>query len=580
MAASTGAQGTAPGIAPTVPIDRSRYRRVRRYFARVFLHLVWHDVILARAALRRFRSPALPRWQALARQYRDLAVALGGVLIKLGQFLSTRVDLLPVEVTRELAGLQDRVPAVPFERIVRRIEEDFGRPPSEVFAEIDPEPVGAASLAQAHRARLPGGEAVVVKVLRPGIERLVETDLAAIHLAFRWLGAWRQVRQRVDLERLFEEFSATTRRELDPGLEATNVERFAEQFRADPGILAPGVYPEASGAHTLTLEDVGYVRIGDHAALEAAGVRLPAVAKRLYRAYMEQIFVHHFVHCDPHPGNLFIRVLEAEEGEAREGEDQDRDRDQGRPFQVVFVDFGMMATIPERLRDALRDYAIAVGTQDARRLVHAYRDAGVLLPGADLARLEQVHQALFDRLWGVKLADLRGVALHEARSLIRDYRDLIYKAPFQFPVDLLFPLRAVGLLAGLATSLDPEFDPWAETLPFAEELAHEELGEAARRALGELADTARLLLRLPADVERVLALAEGAGFRVRADFSEGARRSLRRIERAGGRIAWTVAAAGLFLGGLQLDLARPGSAAALGLWIAAGAAFVWSLLRR
>lgn len=578
MTLSAGAQGTDPGMAPAPPIDRSRYRRVRRYFARVFIHLVWHDVVLARPALRRFRSPPLPRWRALARQYRDLAVALGGVLIKLGQFLSTRVDLLPLEITHELAGLQDRVPAVPFEAIARRIEEDFGRPASEVFAEIDPEPVGAASLAQAHRARLPGGEAVVVKVLRPGIERLVETDLAAIHLAFRWLGAWRQVRQRVDLERLFEEFAATTRRELDPGREAANVERFADLFEGDPGILVPAVYPEVSRRHTLTLEDVGYIRISDHAALTAAGVSLPAVAKRLYRAYMEQIFVHHFVHCDPHPGNLFIRVLEA--GDDEPGEDEDETQGEGRPFQIVFVDFGMMATIPERLRDALRDYAIAVGTRDGRRLVQAYRDAGVLLPGADLARLEQVHQALFDRLWGVKLADLRGVALSEARSLIRDYRDLIYEAPFQFPVDLLFPLRAVGILAGLATSLDREFDPWAETLPFAEELAHEELGEAARRILGELADAGRHLLRLPSDLERLVALAEGDGLRVRADLSEDARRRLRRIERTGSRLAWTVVATGLFLGGLQLELVRPGSEAALGLWIAAGVAFLWGMVRR
>ncbi len=578
VSTASDAQGPVAGSAATPPIDRSRYRRVRRYFARVFVHLVWHDVVLARAPLARFRSPPLPRWQALARQYRDLAVALGGVLIKLGQFLSTRVDLLPLEVTRELAGLQDRVPAVPFAGIARRIEEDFGRPPAEVFAEIDPEPVGAASLAQAHRARLPGGEAVVVKVLRPGIERLVETDLAAIHLAFRWLGAWRQIRQRVDLERLFDEFAATTRRELDPAREAANVERFAELFRDDPGILVPAVHPEMSGRHTLTLEDVGYLRISDHAALRAAGVSLPAVAKRLYRAYMEQIFVHHFVHCDPHPGNLFVRVLDRGP-EPPGGEQEDTGRG-GAPFQIVFVDFGMMATIPERLRAALRDYAIAVGTGDARRLVQAYRDAGVLLPGADVARLEQVHQALFDRLWGVKLADLRGVALTQARSLIRDYRDLIYKAPFQFPVDLLFPLRAVGILAGLATSLDPEFDPWAEALPFAEELAHEELGEAVRRVLGELATAGRQFLRLPADLERIVDLAEGEGLRMRGELSEDARRSLRRIERAGGRIAWTVAAAGLFLGGLQIELARPGAPGAVWLWIAAGLVFAWSIVRR
>lgn len=138
--------------------------------------------------------------------------------------------------------------------------------------------------------------------------------------------------------------------------------------------------------------------------------------------------------------------------------------------------------------------------------------------------------------------------------------------------------RAVGILAGMSTTLDPDFDPWAETLPFAEELAREELGDVARRVLGELAEAGRRLLHLPAGLERTLALAEGEGLRVRGDLTDDARRSLRRIERASVRLAWTVAA--LFLGGLQLDLACPGSPAAVALWIAAGAAFLWGWVRR
>lgn len=569
---------TDPVASPPPPkppaIDRSRYRRVRRFFARVFLHLVWFDVVLARPGLRRFRPEPLPRWRSLARDFRSLAVDLGGVLIKLGQYLSTRVDLLPPEVTRELSGLQDHVPAVEFSAIAARIEADFGRPASQLFASLDPEPVGAASLAQAHQARLPGGEAVVVKVLRPEIERIVETDLAAIGSAIRWLRVWRAVRQRVDLDRLFDEFARTTRDELDLTREATNAERFAELFRDDPGILVPRVHRELTARHTLTLEDVGYLRIGDHAAIAAAGVSLAGVARRLYRAYMEQIFVHHFVHCDPHPGNLFVRPL-PDEGEIAAGEPSE-----GRPFQIAFVDFGMMTTIPERLRSALREVAIAVGTPDARRLVQAYRDAGVLLRGADLQRLEQVHRELFDRFWGVKLAEIQGIALSEVAPMIREYRDVVYAAPFQFPVDLLFPLRAVGILAGMATSLDPEFDPWAETRPFADELAREEVGAVARRILAEATEAARLLLRLPAGLERTIELAEGEGLRVRAELSEEARRTLRRLERTGARIGWTVAAAALFLGGLQLELARPGSTAAFWLWGAAAAAFVWGLVRR
>jgi predicted unusual protein kinase regulating ubiquinone biosynthesis (AarF/ABC1/UbiB family) len=347
-------------------------------------------------------------------------------------------------------------------------------------------------------------------------------------------------------------------------------------FRDDPGILVPRVHRDRSARHTLTLEDVGYLRIADHAAIAAAGVSVPAVARRLYRCYMEQIFVHHFVHCDPHPGNLFVRPLDAS-CEVGEGPGAVRG---GRPFQIAFVDFGMMSTIPERLRAALSEVAIAIGTRDARRLVQAYRDAGVLVRGADLGRIEEAHRDLFDRFWGVKLADLQGVALSEVAPMVREYRDLIYSAPFQFPVDLLFSLRAVGILAGVATSLDPELDPWAETRPFAEELAKEGLGELARRGLREASEAGRLLLRLPAGLVRATELADGEGLRVRADLSEDARRALRRIERATARLGWTVTAAALFLGGLGLELAREGAGAVPWLWGAAGVAFLWGLIRR
>lgn len=572
--------GDRPGRAPREGIDRSRYRRVRRYLARVFLHLVWFDLLLDRPALRRFRSAPLPRWTGLARDYRELAVELGGVLIKLGQYLSTRVDLLPVEVTRELAGLQDQVPALPFQAVLDRLEEDLGPSAAGRYARIDPEPAGAASLAQAHRAVLASGDRVVLKVLRPGIERIVETDLAAIRAALRWLEPWRQVRQRVDLRRLVEEFARTTRAELDLAREAQNAERFAELFEDEPDVLVPRVYRELTTSHTLTLEDVGFLRIGDHDAIRQAGVSPAEVARFLYRVYMEQIFVHHFVHCDPHPGNLFVRPLPADGPAEAFGAPGEGGTGTGRPFQIAFVDFGMMTTIPERLRAALRQVVIAVGTRDARRLVQAYRDAEVLLPGADLARIEQVHRELFDRLWGVKLADLQGVAMAEARHVLVEYRDLVYQAPFQFPVDLLFALRAVGILAGMATSLDPEFDPWAETLPFAEKMARRGLGQAAREGLEEAAATGRVLLRLPGDLERVLALAEREGVRVRADLSDEARRALRRVERAGVRLGWTLTAATLFLGGLGLELARPGAPFAPWLWAAAGAAFLWGLIRR
>ena len=155
-------QGAAPEI------DSERYRKIRWFFIRLFLQTLWWDILLNRPLFRWLRTPPLPRWQAIARRFRTLAVEMGGVLIKLGQFLSIRVDILPIEVTRELAGLQDEVPPERPDLVMAQIEADFGRPLSEIFDRFSPEPLGAASLAQAHRVRLKSGEEAVVKVLRPG----------------------------------------------------------------------------------------------------------------------------------------------------------------------------------------------------------------------------------------------------------------------------------------------------------------------------------------------------------------------------------------------------------------------------
>jgi len=548
-------------------IDFRRYRKVRRFVARTFVHVLWWDVLLAVPPLSRLRRPALLRWVGIARRYRALAVDMGGVLIKLGQFLSVRVDLLPPEVIRELAGLQDEVPPEPLADIVRQVEEDFGRPLAEVFARFDPEPVGAASLAQVHRARLASGEEVVVKVLRPGIGVLVETDLAAARLATRLLKFSRRVRRRVDLDRVAAEFSATTRRELDLTGEGKNAERFAADFAGDARVCVPRVYWEHTARRTLTLEDVGYLKISDLAALDRAGIDRSEVARTLYRVYMKQIFVHHFVHADPHPGNLFVKPLPG----TGEG---------GRQFQLAFVDFGMVAEIPERLRGALREYVIALGTRDAVRIVQAYARAGVLLPGADLTRLEEIHQELFDRFWGVRIGQLRDVALSEAGYFLRQYRDLLYEIPFQVQVDLLFVSRAVGLLSGLSTTLDPEFDPWAETIPFAERFAREELRQGWREWLSQGTAQGRTLLSLPTRIDEFLTRAERGELTFQAGLAPDTRKFLRRLERSAWRLAWMVVAAGLLIAAAMVHTASPHDP--YGHWLAglAAAAFLWGVLTK
>jgi len=534
--------------APTdrAPVDRARYRRIVRYFAGVFVHVVFWDIVLRTLLGQAFvQRSASRRWQRIARRYRELAVELGGVLIKLGQFLSVRVDVLPQVVTAELAGLQDEVPPVPLSDIQAVIEAEYKQPVGRVFSALTPTPEAAASLAQVHRARLLTGDSVVVKVQRPQIETIVETDLRAIHTATRWLKRYRPIRKRVDLDRLYAEFSRTTRDELDFVAEGHNAQRFAENFQGDECVRIPRVYAETSTRRVLIMENVANIKITDFEALAAAGIDRKEVARRLFDAYMKQVFVHNLVHADPHPGNLFVQPLPAPpRGPC--------------PFRLVFVDFGMVATIPERVRQHLRDFIIGFATQDAARVVRAYQGAGVLLPGADLARLEEMEAELFGRYSGLTLRQVQQVAMTEWHSLAHEYRDLLYEMPFQLPTDLLFVGRALAILFGMATSLNPDFDPWAAVKPFAEQMATEEAKRGWRAVVEELEKMARLALSLPGHAERLIGQASRGELTMRTTLTPEAMRSVRRVETAVNRLTSAVIFAALLLAAVAVYVTQGG----------------------
>ncbi|MDM8522094.1 AarF/UbiB family protein [Desulfococcaceae bacterium HSG8] len=558
-----------------------RYRKVRRFFAKAFLHALWWDILLNRPFLRLFRPPPMPRWKAIAREYRFLALEMGGVLIKLGQFLSIRVDILPAEVTGELSGLQDEVSPEKLEDILAQIEEDFGCPVTRIFRYISPKPLGAASLAQVHRVRLISGEDVVVKVLRPGIDVLVETDLKAIGLAFRWLKYYKRISQRVDLDWLSEEFTTVTRKELDFEAEGRNAERLARDFADDTDVYIPKVYWKYCARRTLTLEDVNYIKIGNLEAIEAAGINRSQVADKLYQVYMRQVFETYFVHVDPHPGNLFVRPLphpdEIEAGITDFEPDARVSYKPDRPFQLVFVDFGMSVTIPERLRAALREYAIGIGTHDAQRVVSSLVKAGTLLKTADMRRMEEAHEALFSHLWGVGVGKMRDVALKEARAFIKEYKDVIYEAPIQFQADTLFIARALGILSGMAANLDPDFDVWAKTVPFAERYAAEEILEHGEEWIKEAANLAQLMLKLPTRLEDIINQAQNGKLTVQTAMSADTRKAVQRAEQAVNRLTWTVAAAALLVSGVNLHVGSTGGSADDILIILAVLAFLRSL---
>ncbi|RLK49390.1 ABC1 kinase family protein [Microbacterium telephonicum] len=522
----------------------ARYRRILRFAARYLVQTWWFEFLLPRIGLGRIaeRSRA-DRTRRIAERFRALAIDLGGLMIKVGQFMSSRLDVLPPEITKELEGLQDEVPPVPFAQMRVLAEAEFGAPLERVFASFDPVPVAAASLGQAHRARLAphdaadtGLGAVVVKIQRPGIEQIVDVDLAALNRVADWVSRMRAVRDRVDLHALLAEFAATSREEIDYLHEAQSAERFAADFAGDPRVAAPEIVWERTTRRVLTLQDVTAIKINDHAALAAAGIDPAEVAQGFAGVMFDQLFEHGFFHGDPHPGNVFVTPLT------------------GGHWRLTFIDFGMMGEVSDTLRQGLRHVLLAVASRDGQGLVKAMRDVGVLLPSADTVELERALSALFSRFGGMGFAQLRDVDPREFRDFAHEFGDVVRTMPFQLPESFLLIVRAMSLTSGVCSALDPDFNVWDAVEPYAGKVLREEgrglVADLAQQALGVVTTTARL----PQRIDRLVTRFEEG--RVAVDLTRLERR-IDHLERLAFRVLGGVLFAGTLIGGVLLQLTQP-----------------------
>jgi predicted unusual protein kinase regulating ubiquinone biosynthesis (AarF/ABC1/UbiB family) len=538
---------------------RRRYSRVMRFFIIAVAQLIFWEILLRRVGLRRLsRSTAERRYRRLAGRFRSLATDLGGVWIKVGQFLSARVDILPQSITDELSELQDEVPPEPFESVRPTIEGELGSRLDDLFEWMDSEPLAAASLGQVHRARLRSGEAVVVKVQRADIHSLVEVDLSALKRVIGWLKRYRPVRRRADLDALYQEFSRTLWEELDYVAEAANARRFGEMFAEDPGVRIPWVDGPHSTARVLTLEDVYFIKITDYDAIEGAGLDRVKVADRLFRTYLRQIFIEGFFHADPHPGNLFVEAL---------GEDE---------WRLVFVDFGMVGRLGPEVTEGLKEMAIGVGARDPDRLIQAYQTLGVLLPGADLERIRQAEAALFDQLWGKSMSELARIHPREMSRFTRQFRDLMVEMPFQVPTDLIFLGRCVAILSGMCTGLNPEFNLFQGLAPFAQRLVADQRGSWLEVLLDRLATEGLALASIPSRLGTVLSRLERGQLVVMASAAPDLERSLGRLTRTINRLVMAVLFAALLLGGALLYISGERLIGGIGFGLAV-LAFVWAV---
>jgi ubiquinone biosynthesis protein len=470
---------------------------------------------------RRFRRKqaalgVLSRPERLRRAFEEL----GPAFVKLGQLLAGRTRLLPRPYIEELARLHDRVPPVPFAEVEAVLSSELKRPLAECFARIDEIPLGSASVAQVHRARLPDGADVVVKVQRPGIERVVHADLEIMmklaELLENNVEEWQPHHPTV----IVAEFARRMEGELDFSAEMAAMERFARQFEGDPTVRVPRVFRMVSGRRVLTMERIDGIPATQLAALDAAGLDRREIARRLADLTLRQIFVHGFFHGDPHPGNVHIL-----------------------PANVVcYLDFGLTGFLVRETRDSIAALLAAITGRDERTATQALlRLADAELdpprPGLEADVAEFIHRHFTGPVRELVFSRL-------LQHLLR----LTARHELALPPEVFTAVKALGQVEHIVRELAPDLDLIEQAGPLVREIRARHVHP--RRLLREFllfgGEAVTALRALPLDLRRLAAqLRDG---RARANFRvEGLRPLNETLERVTNRLAFSVVLAALIV---------------------------------
>ncbi|OLB58355.1 MAG: AarF/ABC1/UbiB kinase family protein [Chloroflexi bacterium] len=489
--------------------------------------------------------------------FRVTAIKLGVLMIKLGQFLSSRADLLPEQALAALSSLQDEVPPAPFSHVVSVLETELGKPVEQVFSVLERKCTAAASLGQVHKAVLAStGEEVAVKVQRPNIDQLVSMDLSTLKFVIWVINRFVDTSEFIDLMAVYREFKRTVYEEIDYVTETANAKRFKEMFKDDPSIYIPGVYEDYTTRRVLVLEWIDGIKINDYAAIEAAGVSRLEVAKRTVRAYFYQFFNEGFFHADPHPGNIFVLP----EGKA------DKKVTVSEGPVIAFVDFGMVGSLTKNMKKSLKELFLSFVSRDSRALVRALNKLGFIGEGANMAAMERGVSLMMEQYYGMTLGEARDMDIPE---VAQDVENMLYGQPFQIPAQFAFTGRAIGVLVGVTTGLSPDFNFVEIATPYARKflgLDAEGAGETLQDIFNQVLETGRILLTLPRSLEQVITKLETGQIEVKMNGNGGNGRSRRRgrgrgernNEREGGLsgFSWVLLFGAEMVGGVVLAVAH------------------------
>ncbi|MCW2277064.1 ABC1 kinase family protein [Heliophilum fasciatum] len=473
----------------------NRYYRIWRITSMFFSFMVrvwWYKKREARLGQKAMEEQWSALFHRMALRFCQTSTEMGGLLIKTGQFFATRVDILPKAITEELNTLQDAVPAAPFEHIKQTIEAEFGRPLLQVFPQIEEQALAAASLGQVHRAWLPSGEKVAVKVLRPNINEIIQADFDAIHLTMWFAKKLTDIEKQMDLDAIYREMRQTFGDELDYRLEAGYADRFRALIAGKPGLAVPLIYHDYSTSRVLTMEFIEGRRIDDLDFLEENQIDRRELAKRLMQAYLDQVIVFGFYHADPHQGNLYVQA----------------------DGTLVFLDFGMVGELTSGTKENIKDMLFALLQRDSEQLVNTLNALGFLRPNANRNLIRRAMEFFFQFHSPEQLKELEQTK--NLGPLAADLRELVYDQPIQIPAYLIFVGRAVATVTGVAIALDPQIDANVAA-PYLQKLLSNEDGTIGQEVWRRAKDYGNTLIGLPGLMSRTLKKADLGEIYVRVD---------------------------------------------------------------
>ncbi|MEG3858666.1 ABC1 kinase family protein [Microcoleus sp. herbarium12] len=417
-----------------------------------FMLFLWWDGLLQNtsAHTRRIRA----HWLV------NTLLDLGPTFIKIGQSLSTRADLLPLEYVKELEQLQDRVPEFSSEEAIALVESELGKDIYALYRDFDPLPIAAASLGQVHKARLHTGEDVIVKVQRPGLERLFDLDVKAVRQVMRLCDRYLPGTRKYDLESLYHEFFKILYQEIDYVQEGKNSDRFSHNFQEYPQIIVPKVYWQYTTKKVLTLEYVPGIKVDDRISLEAIGVDIAKLNQLGISCYLKQLLIDGFFQADPHPGNLAV----TEDG------------------SLIFYDFGMMAEVKSLAKDEMVKTFFAVLRKDTDEVLNTLITIGLVEPMPDMMSVRRLITFLLDKFID-KPIDFQ--AFNEIKN---ELYIMFEQQPFRLPAEMMFIVKSLTTLDGIARTLDPHYNFLVCAQPFVKSIA---VSKGRKNAISELALQAR-----------------------------------------------------------------------------------------